>query len=124
MANRICSIDDCDNSSHCRSMCVKHYYRWRRNGDPLIIQAPAGPPRLASPSYDGAHARVRRSRGKASDYACVDCGAGAQDWSYDHGDPGELLGAPGSKYSGIAYSLNPDHYQPRCKACHITFDKA
>lgn len=123
MVKRICSVDNCENSSYCRTMCTKHYERWRKHGDPLVVHPPAGPPRLASPSYDGAHARVRRSRGKASDHKCVDCGRAACDWSYDHSDPNELYGAVGSKYDGIAYSLNPDHYQPRCKACHLAFDR-
>lgn len=31
-----CNIDGCDNSSRTRGMCVKHYTRWIRNGDPTI----------------------------------------------------------------------------------------
>jgi hypothetical protein len=118
-----CKVEDCERHSYCRGMCVKHYSRWLAHGDPSVVLAPAGPPLLPAPSYEGAHARVRRARGKARDYACVDCGGDAQDWSYDHGDSQELVGASGSRYAGIAYSLDPAHYQPRCKACHVMFDR-
>jgi hypothetical protein len=62
----------------------------------------------ATPSYDVWHHRVNKARGPASDYACVDCGEPAQDWS----------------------TVNPSsddvrvRFQPRCRKCHRRYDGA
>jgi hypothetical protein len=62
----------------------------------------------ANPSYDGWHKRVKKARGPASRYACVDCGKPAEDWS----------------------TVNPSshdvraRFQPRCRACHRRYDGA
>lgn len=73
--------------------------------------------------YGAAHERVRRQRGNASEYKCVDCGEPAQHWSYDHADPGELVSVA-SQTKGITYSTDPTHYEPRCVPCHKTADLA
>lgn len=70
--------------------------------------------------YAGAHERVRALRGPAKAHRCADCGEPAQSWSYDRGDPAELLGVGYGR--GLAYSLDAAHYQPRCKPCHAAFD--
>jgi hypothetical protein len=67
--------------------------------------------------YHGAHQRL----GPAKNHQCIDCGAQARSWSYDRQDPDELLGDRGTA-KGLAYSLNPSHYHPRCKDCHAAFD--
>jgi hypothetical protein len=60
----------------------------------------------ANPSYDVWHKRVRKARGPASGYACVDCGEPAEDWS----------------------TVNPSsddvrvRFQPRCRKCHRSYD--
>ena len=36
MAQRICSVDDCDDPAIARGWCGKHYQRWRKTGDPLL----------------------------------------------------------------------------------------
>jgi hypothetical protein len=60
----------------------------------------------ASPSYDVWHKRIKKARGPASGYACVDCGEPAQDWS----------------------TVNPAsddvqaRFQPRCRKCHRCYD--
>lgn len=76
-------------------------------------------------TYLGAHQRVYRARGKASAYACVDCEGPASEWSYDHTDPDEQTeervdqkGRPNT----VAYSAKPEHFSPRCKGCHTSFD--
>lgn len=71
--------------------------------------------------YRGAHDRVISLRGSAKSHPCVDCGARAQSWSYDRQDPDHLIGDHGTA-TGLAYSLNPSHYHPRCKDCHAAFD--
>ena len=71
--------------------------------------------------YGAAHDRIRRARGAASEHDCVGCGGSAYHWSYDHSDPDERV-ATEPPLTGIAYSLNPEHYSPRCVPCHKRFD--
>jgi len=64
--------------------------------------------RSQNPSYDVWHNRVKKARGPASDYSCVDCGGPAQDWS-------------------TADSVSHDvaaRFQPRCRKCHRRYDGA
>lgn len=77
--------------------------------------------RLDDAGYSAAHGRVERDRGRPSEYPCTDCGASAQEWSYDHEDPDERVSDErGSK--GSPFSLDPSHYDPRCVPCHRRFD--
>lgn len=71
--------------------------------------------------YWAIHDRLRRDRGKPG--TCVDCGGPASEWSYDHGDPNELVSESGSS-RGFAFSLDLDHYVPRCVRCHRAHDAA
>lgn len=71
-----------------------------------------------STTYHGAHYYVRKRRGLARRYSCIDCGRPARQWSYDHADPNELVGP-----TGLEYSTDPSHYQPRCIGCHAAFDQ-
>lgn len=34
MAKGTCSYEDCDGPHYARGWCLKHYYRWKRTGDP------------------------------------------------------------------------------------------
>jgi len=72
--------------------------------------------------YSAAHDRVRRERGWASEYDCVDCGQLAEEWSYNHADPDELIEPEGCQSGGSAYSLDSNCYDPRCIPCHRRFD--
>lgn len=36
MPKATCSIHGCDSPFYCRGWCVKHYSRWRKNGDPNV----------------------------------------------------------------------------------------
>lgn len=67
-------------------------------------------------SYSAVHTRLRADRGPASAHPCTDCGGSARQWSYSHEDPNELRALEG------AYSLDPDHYSPRCVSCHKRMD--
>lgn len=41
---KLCSIDGCGEKHTARGWCKRHYYIWKRNGDPLIVKwAPRGP---------------------------------------------------------------------------------
>jgi DNA polymerase I len=66
-----------------------------------------------SPEYHYLHAVVRRERGKAIGYQCVDfdknddCGKQARHWSTIHGKDGTDIW---------------NHYEPRCIPCHMKYD--
>ena len=62
----------------------------------------------ANPSYDVWHHRIKKARGPASGYVCVDCGKPAQDWSTVN---------PSSNDVRI-------RFQPRCRRCHRYYDGA
>ena len=70
-------------------------------------------------SYQTMHDRINAWRGLASGYSCVDCGQQALHWSYDHLDSGER-----TSEEGLSYSLDVDHYEPRCVPCHKLKDCA
>lgn len=35
--DKTCSIDDCGNPAHTKGWCRKHYQRWYKFGDPLMV---------------------------------------------------------------------------------------
>lgn len=76
-------------------------------------------PRTDQPTYSAIHSRLRASRGSAGRYPCIDCGERAEQWSYDHRDPDQLVSA-----LGHPYSTNLEHYAPRCCSCHRIYDSA
>lgn len=77
--------------------------------------------RLDNAGYSAAHQRCRTDRGRVQRHACVDCGRQAQHWSYNHDDPDERI-ASGLSAHPVTYSLDPQHYSPRCVPCHKRFD--
>ncbi len=58
------------------------------------------------PSKAAIHRRIHRSKGKASQFPCYDCGKPARDWSSQTGK----------------YDKN-DEFVPRCRSCHIKKDQ-
>jgi hypothetical protein len=58
--------------------------------------------------YAAAHWRVKQARGLASEHECVDCEGPATDWSYVHPE---------------GFSLDASDYTPRCRRCHLIYDK-
>lgn len=130
----ICAAEDgCADPSHSRNAkyCKKHDTRFRRHGDPLVVIAPderrkllgsANPRWLADDAVDyrTVHLRLKHRLGPARNHECADCGANkAVHWSYDHQDPDERVSP-----EGVPYSINLEHYQPRCASCHKFYDHA
>lgn len=129
-----CSVLDCQRIARSGSSlyCEAHYYRLRRTGALALkerVSPPTAPPFAGWPTGDahpswrgddigfsGAHRRVIAQRGPARARICVDCGAPAGHWSYEHTDLHEQHGQDGP------YSADPVHYSPRCVSCHKTFD--
>lgn len=75
--------------------------------------------RSADASYVTVHRWVSADRGRARGHACVECGGRADTWSYDHKDPDERRDD-----RGRPFSLDVQHYDPRCYSCHAKFDNA
>lgn len=98
-----------------------HATRWRRHGDVTVQLRPSfswGRQGLGDAvSYSGAHQRLRRVRGHASNYVCTMCGKPGEEWAYDHTDPNPKVSALGHEFS-----LDPSRYQPMCIPCHRQFD--
>ena len=70
--------------------------------------------------YERQHARVRKALGAASDHKCIDCGLGADQWSY----VGPCVGEKRNQAGKMAYCEHIEHYQPRCRDCHGRLDAA
>lgn len=121
-----CQHDGCERpDAGAHRWCRLHAERVRKHGDPAcVLSAPRNSgeqhPQWKGGSvlYSGMHMRIRKVRGAASTRECVDCGDTASHWSYDHRDPDERHSPEG------AYSLDIEHYQPRCVPCHKTYDLA
>lgn len=71
--------------------------------------------------YLSMHDRIRNARGRARDHRCVDCGGRAREWSYNGGDVDELTEVVA--VSPLKYSLDVARYSPRCKPCHVRYDR-
>lgn len=101
-------------------MCTTHYQRQRAHGATSVPTRPVGENhhswRGDQVTYRSVHARLDSQNGPASGYACVDCGERAEQWSYDNADPDERRDGP------RAYSIDLNHYDPRCRKCHFSFD--
>lgn len=109
-----CAVTGCNRPIKARGWCDTHYTRWRRTGDPRG-DTPIGARSIPHPdSYSAVRQRIRRERGPASALACMDCGTGARDWSYDYSDPHEHI----DPARGYRYSTDVDRYVPRCRSCH------
>lgn len=129
----VCAVDDCDRprrqiSNGGRSRyCTGHVSRAQRGDvkacEPLRVHGRFDP--TAPISYRGAHHRVRRMRGKATQHRCVDCGERARDWSYNHRGQHEFVAVVIQK-SGtyrVTYSGDPADFEPRCRPCHRKHDR-
>jgi len=124
-----CAVTECSTAEDGASgYCKMHGTRLRRHGNPIVTIAttdrafPVGGFHYAwsgsNATYRAMHQRVKKLRGKASDYACVDCGQNAAQWSYDHSDESQIDGHPGP------YSIDANRYRPMCVKCHKGFDMA
>lgn len=122
----ICIIEDCGRPHEARGWCNKHYLRWWHSGDPLRAMTGKleGHPAWTGDdaSYNATHIRLRASRGPARHHLCVDCGHRAGDWSYAGGAPDERSDTTGAN-AGHPFSLNMAFYVPRCRPCHLRFDR-
>lgn len=112
-----CTHGDCDKPARSLHLCQKHYWRLKDFGPEGLDRISQLDPEHVV-TYAGAHRRIYRDRGQAAGYACIDCSRQAQQWSYDHTCPDELISP-----DGLPYSTDTDRYQPRCVSCHTIFDQ-
>jgi hypothetical protein len=116
-----CGQPGCDSAYYARGYCSLHYDRWKTHGDPTVVKTGGHPLKGQYPTFAGLHRRLYRQRGKAAEHLCVDCGQRARDWSYMHDDPDEKTQIIGGV--AVPYSLELSHYEPRCRRCHMVFDR-
>jgi hypothetical protein len=98
---------------------MMHAARVRRTGDPGPVGLVNGGDEV---SYVATHLRLRKERGPASEYFCVDCEQSAQEWSYVGGAADERTEVIRGGYE-VPYSLDFTKYAPRCVTHHRRFDK-
>ena len=127
-----CVVDGCTELDEgLAGYCPKHATRWRRHRDVSTVIEPESRavkrgdehPQWGGDgiTYGGMHIRVRRERGPASRYECVDCGQPSFHWSYNRrGGSAERVGETAGYKA--AYSVRADDYVPRCVPCHKRFD--
>ena len=92
--------------THLRSGVTKTCGHWRAEPD--------------TDSYNAVHLRIHRTKGKASDHLCADCGAQATAWAYNRSGVAEST----SIRAGYAcvYSTDESQYDPCCGRCHYVRD--
>lgn len=112
----LCSVNGCDQPMRKRTWCAGHYAQWQRYGEVRPFEYKWG-----DGGYVSTHNLIRRRRGKAVLFVCVDCGGPAEEWSYDHNDPDERTRLHGGHL--VTFSRNPDCYSPRCVRCHRIYDE-
>lgn len=118
-----CQVSGCGRKAHAHKFCTKHLARWEKHGDPMNEGTHNWRPLKGQfPTFAAIHKRLSRKRGSAKNYACVDCGETAAEWSYIGGCPNELMGR--ARESIVPYSEDLDRYEPRCVRCHRVFDRA
>lgn len=125
-AGKTCKIAGCEKSARQQGMCRMHYARVRRHGDAQAVLGGRFRSRDEHWNWQGeriryraAHNRLYRELGAARNHDCVDCGEQAQHWSYDHAAEDERY----EIQTGLPFSLEPEHYSPRCAKCHSWYDR-
>lgn len=120
----LCTVEGCGRPERYTSLCVMHHARMQHHGSTELLP-PGSAVRSGAKNgnwrgndivYVSAHARLRRVRGPAKQFDCVDCGQQAKEWSYCYTDANQQESSSGP------YSADPSHYEPRCSSCHKTFD--
>ncbi|MGO8608877.1 hypothetical protein ACC848_38560, partial [Rhizobium johnstonii] len=71
---------------------------------------------VEDPGYSTIHERLKRTRGRAAEHACVDCGSQASQWSFCECTPEYSVKLDHGRALRCTTDLNA--YEPRCRACH------
>lgn len=120
-----CDVPGCEQKHFGRGYCQMHLRRLKTNGDPLRVRKVGQAPGPDHPlwrgdaiTYGGAHRRVERHCGKATEYACSACDGPAREWAYIHGSLAEQIDPD----TGKPFSADVDDYAPMCAPCHRHYD--
>ena len=124
-----CTEHECTGRPTGRGLCGKHLMRMYTHGSPEAV-LPRRDQRADlnscwtgdEASYNAAHKRVRRTRGRAADHLCQHCDGPAAQWAYGHSDPDERREF--DKGCELVYSPDPEHYIALCQPCHRAFDRS
>lgn len=120
-ARRLCAVDGCGKpASGALTYCGAHHGRRSRTG--VVGSATSRTNDGHARHYQTAHNQIRLQRGAASTHLCVDCAAPAADWSLKHDSKQRIVALDGTR-AGLAFSPDPTDYEPRCKPCHVTYDR-
>lgn len=119
-------------SGECRRCYNRRWYQTSRAGDEGYLalrhvptdrqRTPTTRKASGDPaSYSAAHGRVRRQRGPASDWRCIQCGAPAEQWAYRSTNAREIRGTNRAGNPRV-WSPDPADYDPMCTPCHAARD--
>jgi hypothetical protein len=72
-------------------------------------------------TYNSAHYRVKRAKGRPSEHNCVDCGRAGEDWSLKADSRQRHWGLASRGYFAW-FSGDPADYEVRCRKCHKRHD--
>ena len=117
-ANAECSEDGCSTKPLARGLCATHYHLWYKDNATDVKHRNL----YEVVGYKAAHRRLDLRRGKASEYTCS-CGDKAEQWALLSMDADVLYKQINQRDRNKVYSLNPDDYEPMCRACHMAYDK-
>ncbi len=112
---------ECPNKAYCQNLCTNHYLNYRRKLNFGNSVSPEHHAYKEIPGYVAAHARVKKLKGVASKYDCVECGITARDWSLSM-FASKTYTEDSGKYENVRYSLEVEDYAPRCGPCHSAYD--
>lgn len=116
-AQRICSIPGCGEPYCARGWCKNHYYRWKRNGDPMGGNARAGAPLKWLEDHVGwkeepclifPYSKVERGYGAVL-FRGRTVGAHRAMCILAHGEPEDKMVAAHSCGRGLDGCVNPTH---------------
>lgn len=112
-----CTYCDEPSTSPNPGLCSFHM---RRKGSGLDLDAPRKRYNLGDPGYSAMRDKIRKERGRAPEYSCVDCGIQARDWvlRFDASIKTETTGPN----AGRLFSQDIFDYEPRCRPCHNVYD--
>lgn len=114
-------------TGECRSCYYKR--KWRETADQRPSKFVPAEKNMKACSYNHAHDKLRRIRGRAAEQTCIGCGEQAREWSYRGNSEFEQSAwrvwvRDGKRIeSWTTWSPNVWDYDPMCRPCHLQRDR-